>query len=144
MDAGAPLPAIRKEGDRLWVAYVCRNPDFPGWDSGAPPEHPGFNVWSALLRFDGVSEYHFGPPSDERLHTHPLYGAGLRSYGFYEARGTSRLAATNEKKHWIITFHDEILEVVASSAHVVLSKIEGEDTHAALQKKANNAMEDDC
>jgi hypothetical protein len=135
MDTGAPLPAIRKEEDRLWVAYVCRNSEFPGWGSGARPEHPGFEVWCALLRFDGVLDYHFGAPSDERLHTHPLYATGLSFYGFYEARGTSRLADRKEKKHWIITFHDETLEVVADSAHVVSPKIEGEDTHAALQKR---------
>jgi hypothetical protein len=135
MEPGAPLPAVRKEGDRLWVAYVCRNPDFPGWDKGAPPEHPGFEVWSALLRFDGVSDYHFGAPNDERLHTHPLYATGLGVYGFYEARCTDRLSGREEKRHWIITFHDETLEVVADSAHVVSSKIAGEDTHAVLEKK---------
>lgn len=135
MDTGAPLPAVRKEGDQLWVAYMCHNPDFPGWDAGASPDHPGFAIWSALLRFDGVSDYHFGAPSDERLHAHPLYSAGLGFYGFHEACGTERLAGRKEKKHWIITFHDETLEVIADSAHVVSTRIEGEDTHAALEKR---------
>ena len=135
MDAGAPHPAITKEDDRIWVAYVCRNPDFPGWDRGAPPDHPGFDAWCALLRFDGVSEYHFGPPNDERLHTHPLYTAGLRFYGFYEVQGAERLEHRKGKKHWVITFHDETLEVIADSAHVVSAKIDGEDTHAALDKR---------
>ena len=134
MDAGAPLPAILKKEDRLWVSYVCRNPEFPGWDSGAPSEHPGFVIWCALLRFDGVSDYHLGAPNDERLATHPLYEAGLGFYGFYEALGSSRLVGTVGKKHWIITFHDETLEVVADSAHVVSSRIEGEDTQAALKE----------
>jgi len=135
MDTGAPLPAILKEEDRLWVSYVCRNPDFPGWDSGALPDHPGFAIWCALLRFEGVSDFHFGAPNDERLATHPLYEVGLGFYGFYEAIGTSRLAGTNGKKHWVITFHDETLEVIADSADVVLSRIEGEDTHAALEER---------
>jgi len=134
MDTGAPLPAIRKEEDRIWVAYMCRNPEFPGWDSGAGPDHPGFDVYSALLRFDGVSDYCFGAPSNERLHTHPLYETGLSFYGFYEAHGSRRLANQKNKKHWIITFHDETLEVIADSAHIASSRIEGEDTHAALEK----------
>ena len=134
MEAGAPLPAIRKEGDQLWVAYACRNPDFPGWDSGVQPDHPGFEIWSAILRFDGVSDYHFGAPSDEHLYTHPLYEKGLRAYGYYEARGTSRLEKQKNKKHWIITFHDRTLEIVADSAHIVSSRIKGEDTHAALEE----------
>jgi hypothetical protein len=133
MDVGAPLPAIRQENDQLWVAYVCNNPDFPGWDSGADVGHPGFDIWCALLRFDGVIDYHFGAPSDEKLWSHPLYSVGLRQYGFYEVSGTSRLVGQNGKKHWIITFHDEALEVVADSAHVVQARIEGEDTHAALE-----------
>jgi len=140
MDTGAPLPAIRKEGDCLWVAYVCRNPEFPGWDSGAAAQHPGFAIYCALLRFDGVTDYHFGAPNDERLHAHPLYPVGLSFYGFYEAHGTSRLAERKGKKHWIITFHDETLEVVADSAHVVSSRIEGEDTHAALEKRRANRV----
>jgi hypothetical protein len=135
MSVGAPLPAVRKDGDRLWVAYVCRNPEFPGWGSGAPPEHPGYDVWSAVLRFDGVADYHFGAPNDEGLASHPLYAVGVRWYRFYEVRGSSRLGGRNEKKHWVVTFHDETLEVIADSAHVVSARIDGEDTHAALEKR---------
>ena len=49
MDVGAPLPSIRVDGDRLWVAYLRSDPEATG----------------VIMRFDGVSEYHFGTPNDE-------------------------------------------------------------------------------
>lgn len=84
METGAPFPATRIVGDRLLVAYVCNNPDFPGWNSGAAADHPGFSVYSVVLEFCGVSSFSLGPPSDERLFEHPLYGAGLQFYQFHE------------------------------------------------------------
>jgi len=117
MDPGAPLPSVRMVGNRLWVAYLRRAPD---------------EATGALLRFDGVADYHFGTPNDERLHTHPLYAAGLGFYGFYEAHGSSRLVGREGKRHWIVTFHDETLEVVADEVFVSSEKIEGEDTRAML------------
>jgi hypothetical protein len=117
MDVGAPLPSIRVDADRLWVAYLRRDPEATG----------------VVLRFDGVSEYHFGGPNDERLHEHPLYSAGLSFYAFYEARGSERLRG-RKKKHWIATFHDETLEVIADSATIVEDAIEGENTRAMLEK----------
>jgi hypothetical protein len=118
MDVGAPLPSVRPDGDCLWVAYLRRDPTATG----------------VILKFTGVSEYHFGAPNDERLHEHPLYAAGLGFYGFYEVRGSDRLR-DQKKKHWIATFHDETLEVIADSATVVAEMIEGEDTHAMLAER---------
>ena len=133
MNAGAPHPSIRIAGDTLWVAYVCSNPEFPGWDGDAPLDHPGFAVWSALLQFNGVQEYHLGAPNDERLHTHPLYFAGLSYYRFYEAIGTNKLKTASAKRHWLATFHDETLEVIADSALVLRTKIDGEDTQSIVK-----------
>src|SRR6187200_438937 len=72
METGAPEPALYPAGNALYLAYICRNPEFPGWDNGAVADHPGFEVFSALVRFDGVTEHYSGPPNDEALHLHPL------------------------------------------------------------------------
>jgi hypothetical protein len=130
MTTGAPLPAIHQLDQSLFVAYVCRNPEFPGWDSGATPEHPGFDIYSAVLRFDGVTWHHFGAPNDESLHEHPLYPFGLRCYGFWEV--VYSIPTDPSLRHWIATFHDEILEVVATSACVVSPREAGEDTKAIV------------
>lgn len=136
METGAPLPVVQRVGESLVVAYVCRNPEFPGWDSGADPSHHGFDLWSAVLRFSGVSWHHFGAPNDEALSTHPLYSVGLSFYGFWEVLDSPRVLDGGTLRHWVITFHDETLEVVAASASVVSPREEGEDTHAVALKYA--------
>ena len=136
MEAGAPEFVVQRVGDSLVVAYVCRNPEFPGWDSGADPSHRGFDIWSAVLRFDGVVWHHFGDPSEEALTTHPLYQFGLDFYGFWEVLNSPRVPGGSELRHWIVTFHDETLEVIAASASVVSRREEGEDTRAVALKYA--------
>jgi hypothetical protein len=134
MDVGSPLPAIKNNGDRLWVCYICKNPNFPGWESGASPDHPGFEIYKAVLRFDGVVSHHLGPPSAEKLYKHPLHSFGLEFYQFHEAFNTPALTEHKGKRHWIITFHDETLEVIADQATVVERDIDGEDTQSPIQK----------
>ena len=109
METGAPLPVVQRLGDSLVVAYVCHNPEFPGWDSGADPSHRGFDIWSAVLRFGGVVWHHFGTPNDEALATHPLYPVGLGFYGFWTVLDSPRVPDGSELRHWIVTFHDETL-----------------------------------
>jgi hypothetical protein len=134
MEPGAPEPCARQVGDTLFVAYVCRNPQFPGWDAGESIEHPGFDVYSSVLRFDGVVTYRLGPPSDERLHEHPLYEYGLTQYGFFEVSG---LADTPiGARHWVVTFHDEMLAVTALSASVAARRVEGENTNMIVAHAA--------
>ena len=128
MDSGSPLPATRSTGDRLRVAYVCHNPEFPGWDSGVEIDHPGFAVYSAVLEFSGVTSFTLGPPSDEGLREHPLYYDGLKFYEFHEVEDPPGAVP----RRWVVTFHDETLDVIAASAKVLRARIEGEDTHAIL------------
>lgn len=129
METGAPCPAICMQADSLFVAYVCRNPLFPGWGSG-DIEHPGFAIYCAVLQFEGVVSHYLGPPNDEALHLHPLHARGLKCYAFHEVSQSP--AAPHGARHWIVTFHDETLEVIASSARVVRQRVDGEDTgHAA-------------
>lgn len=110
MDTGAPEPALVSDGDRLWVCYRCRD-DRDEWDGqGEPPRDEPYGV----LSFTGVVDHTLGPPSDEKLNEHPLYGKGLDFYAAHEALDTDRLKAAGAgTRHWIVTFHDETLEVLA-------------------------------
>ena len=130
MDKGAPEPAVNRVGDKLFLAYICHNPEFPGWDSGALPNHPGFETYSALIRFDGVSEHYIGPPNDEALDLHPLYGRGLGLYDFWEANGSPK--AVPPLHHWIFTFHDQTVEVVAENLTILNPRVPGEDTQTIV------------
>ena len=122
MDAGAPMPATCSDEKGLTCAYVI----------GASGPKSGS---TAILRLEGVLYCAMGYPNDEVLNAHPLYRNGLGYYGFYVVENSpliSDLDCRNQahrrhiagdyiKKfhHWIITFHDETLEVVASSARFV-------------------------
>ena len=130
MEPGSPAPAISLRNDRLLVAYVCQNPDFPGWDPAYSIEHPGFDVYSAILQFRGVAKHSLGPPNDHGLHKHPLYNFGLQSYDFSEVLDSE--GEDGGRRRWIVTFHDEMLDVTAKDCRVLKRRVEGEDTQSIL------------
>ena len=114
MDTGAPMPSIERAGDSLVVAYIRSSTTRP--DS------------SAVVRFRGVSWVHFGPPSDERLSDHPLYQFGLSFYAFWEVFDSPKIPTGSSQRHWIATFHDETLEVVADTASVQARSVQSTAT----------------
>jgi hypothetical protein len=120
MDTGAPCPAVHSDGSNLLCAYFIR-----------PTAAPGGSV--ALLKFEGVLQHRFGYPNDEALQGHPLYQFGLRHYGFFSVENSPlveeienqnrchsrhRPGIYAEFRHWIVTFHDETLEVIALRGNV--------------------------
>jgi hypothetical protein len=76
-----------------------------------------------------------GYPNDEVLNAHPLYANGLGFYGFHIVENSPLIADLDRRnqvherhvagvyrkrfRHWIITFHDETLEVVTRNARFV-------------------------
>ena len=113
METGSPNPIVIREGPTAWVAYLARDPGFPGWEHPSVTEyldrHPGEPF--GVLRFDGVVDLALGPPSDERLYEHPLYARGLKFYEFH------RIHPSNAgQSRWIVTFHDETCDVRATTA----------------------------
>ena len=123
MEPGAPLPVIEENGESLRCSYICANPDFPGWDSGAPSNHPGFAEYCAVVEFDNVIRYKFGAPNDEGLHKHPLYKMGVSFYEFYSLSESPELKLVAGSKLWVATFHDETLQVIAESARVLAHRV---------------------
>lgn len=122
MDAGAPMPAVFSDETGLTCAYVI----------GSTHSQSGS---TAILHFDGVLYYAMGYPNDEVLEAHPLYVNGLRFCAFHVVENSPLIADldrrnqvhqrhvagayVNRFRHWIITFHDETLEVVARNARFV-------------------------
>src|ERR1043165_1921251 len=132
MEPGNPAPAVFSDERALYVAYWARNPEFPGYNSGASFDHPGFRQNVAMLKFNATL-FRFGYPNDEALAGHPLFKYGLECYGFYivenspliEELGTqNKVHSMNDPArwrkllHWIITFHGQTLEVVGRHASV--------------------------
>jgi hypothetical protein len=81
-DTGAPVPILLAEDGVLVLSYRL-----------APTADE-----VAIVEFDSVSAHYFGPPNDEALNGHPLYGRGLRFYGVYEVHKSSWIRALERKK----------------------------------------------
>lgn len=122
MDTGAPMPAIHVSDEGLFVAYIVSEPMFNG-------DLEEF----AIVEFCGVLQHTFGYPNDEALGGHPLYSSGLQFYEFNEVlespyvtelgrRNAMSFPGTEQHydkfRHWIVTFHDETLEVIGTTARV--------------------------
>jgi hypothetical protein len=83
----------------------------------------------AVVKFDGVSVFTYGYPNDEALPGHPLIGFGLEYYSFNVIENSPRIEEMkkqnavcfpdsgrlwNNRKHFVVTFQDETLEVVCN------------------------------
>src|SRR5215472_7277768 len=121
MDTGSPSPSVHWDGHRLLCAYRTEQGMIP-------------SAITALVKFEHVLQFRFGYPNDEALHGHPLYNFGLRHYGFYLVEKSPLVAEIENQnrvhihykpgmyagfRHWIVTFPDEILEVIALRAAIV-------------------------
>ena len=111
MSTGAPSPELTLVRDVLFVAYYRGDLEDPGFEVGIDASHP-----FSILRFDGVHEHYIGPPNDEALHLHPLFSKGLSYYKFYRVNGSPK--ASKSHQHWILTFHDETVEIIAVAGSV--------------------------
>jgi hypothetical protein len=115
METGAPSPAVRSDGHDLLCAYFIAS-------TAAPVRS------AAILKFESLLQYRFGYPNDEALQGHPLYQFGLGHYGFFTVENSPLIFAIEKQnechprhrpniytkfRHWVVTFHDETLEVIA-------------------------------
>ncbi len=135
MDSGAPKPAVYSDATGLICTYV----------TGVRHQEPGA---TAMLRFEGVLYYYMGYPNDEALQAHPLYKYGLKHYHFHLVSDSPLIEELDKRnrvhrqhvvgsyrcrfRHWILTFHDETLEVIARSAVVV--GVTTDETSAAVRQ----------
>ena len=121
MDTGSPCPAIHSDKHRLLCAYYVGGGEMP-------------QGTVAILRFEGVLQFRLGYPNDEALQGHPLAKHGMEYYQAYLVENSPLIAEIENQnrvhpafqvgmydrfRHWVVTFHDEILEVVALRAAVV-------------------------
>ena len=134
---GAPLPLVLATEHHLAVAYLIEVP-LPGWD-GSFVEVASYHREQepvAIIAFHGVRATSFGPPNDEAFAGHPLAARGLTAYGAFEVEHSSwirSLARMNEVhplhhpsqfaglRHFVFSFQDSILEVVAREYAITLT-----------------------
>jgi hypothetical protein len=109
---GAPLPILLDTGDRTFLVYYTM--------ANEPTR--------ILVTFDRAVDVRMGPPNDEALNGHPLWGSGLRFYCAHVVQRSPWIAELERRnrvhpshsadhyskyKHFIFCFHDETVEVVA-------------------------------
>jgi hypothetical protein len=114
MDNGVPQPTLEREGTNVLLAYRTSRKD----------DH------FAILQFDEVRDLSFGDPNDETLESHRLYAHGLEPYRFHEIHEDD--GVPSGFRRWIVTFHDDTLDVVARSARVVIRATAAESAGHAL------------
>jgi len=129
----SPDPSLHPARNTLFVAYNRGDMDDPGFDVDFNAALP-----FAILQFDGVTEHYIGPPNAEALHLHPLYSAGLRKYAMFKIVGSPK--ATGDLQHWILTFHNETVEVVAASACVAYAGSYGEKLSSVVDPLIANVL----
>lgn len=81
-DVGAPLPHLLTSGMKTYLAFYLSDPE-PGWDGTTVrvvDPGDGTEASLALVEFLGCEAVKMGPPNDEVLEGHHLYGRGLAGY----------------------------------------------------------------
>jgi hypothetical protein len=88
----------------------------------------------AVVVFRHVIDHRLSPINDEGLGYHPYAAGGLQYYAFNEvldSAETIRWSALGAR-HWVVTFKDNTLDVLAQSAQVVASAVNHGDAADAL------------
>ncbi|MER8368444.1 hypothetical protein NKH70_15555 [Mesorhizobium sp. M0991] len=98
LSAGAPLPHVFADEDKLLVAYIVNKTD-PSFDGTNPrsvsPVTNGQSV--AILTAKPCLALQFGLPNDEALSGHRLYKLGLQPYAAFEVLNSSWIGSLEQQ-----------------------------------------------
>lgn len=112
-------PAIFTDSYNLWLAYETA---------------PSTSGHYAIVKFTHVIDHRLSPINDEGLGKHPYAKAGLKWYSFNEIMQSKETTEWSvlKARHWVVTFKDNTLDVVATGAEVVAENLEGSDPMKVL------------
>lgn len=114
------MPATLSDSYSLWLAYETTS-------------EPRGSV-HAVIQFSDVIDYRQSPINDEGLGQHRYAASGLKWYEFNEvlnSEETQRWKALGAR-HWVVTFKDGTLDVIAVSAKVIAESVSAASPMAAL------------
>jgi hypothetical protein len=115
-DRGAPTPFLVSEGGKAAVVFYLKDSEQLG-----------------VVEFHGVYEVRFGGLNDEAIEGHPLWDKGLAAYAAHEVIHSKWITESERRnsvhrshkdgwhdrlKHYVLCFHDQTLECLASEIHV--------------------------
>lgn len=130
MDCGSPSPMIVSNDSELFIAFYS----YKQSTTLEPQErNTVYDTGIFALNFKSYLKYSFGLPSNETIEGHPYYKLGIKSFAFYELKGSDLIKQlediekvhpyyTPDKwtdyKHYILTFHDNMFECVAKGFEI--------------------------
>lgn len=113
-------PALLSDSSNLWLAY----------ETTAEPRGEIY----AVVRFRNLIDHRLSPINDEGIGEHAYAVAGLKWYSFCEVIGSAEAARWSvlKARHWVITFKDNTLDILAQNAEVVVASVRGSDPVSVL------------
>lgn len=127
MEPGAPCPVLVATDSSTSVSFYKLAED-------VMVDLSEIEIYTVI--FDSCIYHQFGAPNDETLSGHPYYALGLGAYGFYEVENSDLIkhlerinsvhpyhnkSRWKEYSHYIITFHDNMFECVATGYNISVS-----------------------
>jgi hypothetical protein len=131
-DTGAPLPLLISNARGTAVIFYLASVD-PKWDGTyvtVVDSASDATEQLGVIEFEGMYDVRFGGLNDEAIAGHPLSGRGLAPYAAHEVINSTWIAEAEQRnsvhphhvggwhermKHFVLCFHDETLECLASS-----------------------------
>ena len=150
---GAPMPQIFSNGHKTFLIYLINEPE-PNWDgsyvtmidNSSDIQYP-----LALVEFKGRT-FRFGIANDEVFGGLPLSNKGLEFYSahiVHNSKWIDELKSIHkvhqyydedrwkDDKHYMLLFHDELLEVIATDFKVETFKATFEALATEVAKRMN-------
>jgi len=152
-DTGAPMPQVFSNGDKTFLIYLINDID-PSWDGTYVNmvDNTSETAYAlALVEFEGQT-FRFGIANDEVFNGLSLWGKGLVGYGAHIIENSTWLKELKrinkvhpfytedrwkDKKHFMLLFHDEILEVIATEYRIEIFKTTFEVLATEVAKRMN-------
>jgi hypothetical protein len=113
------IPALLCDSEDLWLSYALAYRTTKCY---------------AVVQFLDVIDHRLSPINDEGLNRHPCFSAGLQFYAFNEVTGSPETFKwfSLKARHWVITFKDNTLDVIAGDAKVLAHDLTAENPTSAL------------
>lgn len=137
MTSGPRCPHVVADGHRTFLTYLLPIHD-PNWDGTyVTVKDPASGAVEAIaiVEFRACRAFTLGPPSDEALSGHRLWGKGLDFYTAHVVEDSSWLGEIERRNavhsehspslfaglvHYLFTFHDETFECITRTHDVTV------------------------
>jgi hypothetical protein len=148
------MPQVFSNGQKVFLIYLINDPD-PNWDGSYVNMIDNTSETTyplALMEFSG-NTFRFGIANDEIFNGLPLWNKGLAGYAAHIIENSTWITELKninkvhpyynedrwkDRKHFVLLFHDEIFEVIATDYKVEIFKTTFRQLASEVAKPMNN------